>query len=104
MAKALNICDYMKERSNNDILVDLREQSLYKFGSLPGAVNIPMDSLKELYSLPSTKRIYLFCQSGEFSEQIAELLCSDGYDAYNLAGGYREYLRNQLNLENNDSR
>lgn len=104
MTNELNICDYIKGQSDDDILVDLRDQFVFEFGSLPGAINIPMDNLKELYSLPSTKKIYLFCQSGEFSEQITELLCDDGYEAYNLTGGYREYLRSQANLENNDSR
>jgi rhodanese-related sulfurtransferase len=38
----------------------------------------------------------VFCQSGEISEEIVELLSDAGYTAYNLTGGYREYFRECL--------
>ncbi len=84
------------ERAECDILVDLRSEELYHLGSVPGAVNIPMEKIGELYQLPKDRTICLFCQTGEISGEFAELLADAGYDACNLTGGYREYLRSSL--------
>lgn len=92
-----NICEYIKDRKDGDILVDLRSETMYAFGSIPGAINIPVERIGELYGLPEDKPIYLFCQVGEISGQFAELLSDAGYDACNLTGGYREYLRQNIN-------
>ena len=96
MIREMNIWEYMKSRSGNDILVDIRDKTMFGFGSISGAVNIPVDNIKELYKLPKEKDIYIFCQAGEISGEIAELLSEAGYNACNLTGGYREYLRQQM--------
>ncbi|MCM1488896.1 MAG: rhodanese-like domain-containing protein [Firmicutes bacterium] len=101
MINEIGICDYIKNRleTDDDILVDIREELMYEFGSLPGAVNIPIDDIRLLYRLPKDKTVYVFCQAGEISGEIAELLSDAGYTAYNLTGGYREYLRNNIGLK-----
>ena len=101
MINEIGICDYIKNRSetDDDILVDIREKLMYEFGSLPGAVNIPIDDIRLLYRFPKDKAVYVFCQAGEISGEIAELLSDAGYTAYNLTGGYREYLRNNIRLK-----
>ncbi len=101
MINEIDICDYISSRSetDDDILVDIREKLIYEFGSLPGAVNIPIDDIRLLYHLPKDKTVYVFCQSGEISGEIAELLSDAGYTAYNLTGGYLEYLRNHIGLK-----
>ena len=98
MINEINICDYLKKHCSNnaDILVDIREKVMYDFGTIPGAVNIPIDAIRQLYRLPKDKDIYVFCQAGEVSREIVELLSDAGYNAYNLAGGYREYLKTYL--------
>ena len=96
MIREMNICDYMKSRSESDILIDIRDKTMFGFGSIPGAINIPVDSVRELYRLPKDKDIYIFCQAGEISVEIAELLSDAGYNACDLTGGYREYLRQQM--------
>ena len=96
MMQEINILDYIKIRSQDDVLVDLRSKIMYEFGTIPGAVNIPIEHIKDLYRLPKDKNIYLFCQVGEISGEFAELLSDNGYSAYNLTGGYREYLRDSM--------
>ena len=85
----------VKPMSKEEVYVDLREPRVFACGSLPGAVNIPLDKLSLLYDLPRDKRICVYCQAGIISEDIAELLRDAGYDAYSLEGGYRGYLRQQ---------
>lgn len=104
MINEINICEYIKNRTDgsDDILVDVREKRLYEFGSIPGAINIPMDNIRLLYRLPKDKPIYIFCQSGEISGEIVEILSDAEYIAYNLTGGYREYLRKNIQIKEND--
>ena len=96
MMREMNILEYLKDRQDGDILVDLRSETMFAFGTIPGAINIPVERIGELYELPGDKPIYLFCQVGEISGQFAALLSDAGYDAYNLTGGYREYLRQSI--------
>ena len=99
MIQEINIYEYMKNRKEPDILVDLREETVFQFGSIPGAVNIPIGKIKELYRLPKDRTVCVFCQAGEISGEIAELLADAGYEACNLTGGYREYLRRSMEAE-----
>lgn len=99
MMQEIDICEYIKIRSKDDILIDLRENLMFEFGTIPGAINIPLDNIKQLYHLPKERNIYVFCQAGEISAGIVELLSDAGYHAFNLSGGYREYLRSQIAAE-----
>ena len=42
------------------------------------------------------KKIVIYCKGGIISGDIAEQLCDKGYDAYELAGGYVEWLRGKM--------
>lgn len=88
------ITEYKKQK--NDILIDLRDKAVYDFGSINDAVNIPMENIEKLYSLPKEKRIVLFCQKGDYSAEIAELLDDNGYTAVDLTGGYRDWITGQF--------
>lgn len=89
----LDICDYIEKHEPEDILVDVRDKIAFGHGTITGAVNIPLDSIQDLFRLPRGKKIYVFCQVGEYSPQAAELLRDAGYEAYNLTGGYIKYLK-----------
>lgn len=85
-------------------LVDIRPNVVYQFGTIPGAVNIPATQMQDLYELPTDKAVYIFCQSGEISGDIAELLCDAGYDAYHIPDGYLGYLKSVLEQEEKNER
>ena len=46
--------------------------------------------------IPKDKPVWLLCHTGERSVEYVELLCLSGYDAGNVEGGYRAFLRLQL--------
>lgn len=98
MINTVSMYDYIQKHTVNrsEVLVDIREKFMYTFGTIPGAINISLDRIGQLYELPKDRDIYMFCQSGEISAQIAELLSDAGYTVYHLTGGYREYLRERL--------
>ena len=93
MMTEMDICEYLAARKESDVLVDVRDKALFDFGTIEGAINIPINEIKKLYELPKERNIYLFCQAGDISGEMAELLSDAGYNACNLTGGYRKYLR-----------
>lgn len=88
------------EQINKDAccVVDIRPQEQYERGTFPGAVSIPMDVFEEnMDRIPKDKTIYLMCHTGERSRGYTEDLEEAGYDAVNVDGGYRAYLKLTLN-------
>lgn len=79
----------------DQIIVDIRSESLFKEGTIPGAINIPMDRINELYELPMDRKICLLCHIGEISDELALLMKDAGYDAYSYPGGYLAYLEQE---------
>ena len=93
--KKMTFIEFMDDHYGDDdvLLLDVRDEALYQRGTIPGAVNIPIGRIGDLLDLPMDKTIYVFCQADEFSRQITELLEDAGYDAADLTGGYRQFLR-----------
>lgn len=79
-------------------LLDLREKDEVLVSGIEGAINIPFSQVsKRLDDVPKELPVYVFCRTGDWSEEVAEILTDRGYDAYNLAGGfkaYKEYIAN----------
>ena len=78
-------------------IIDLRPEEQYSRGTFPGAVNIPMEQFEERKEeIPKEKTVYLLCHSGERSRYCTDNLEEEGYDAVNVSGGYRAYLKLSL--------
>lgn len=73
-------------------LLDLREKDEVLVAGISGAINIPFSEIwKKLDSVPKDKAVYVFCRTGDWSEEVTELLTDRGYDAYNVEGGFKAY-------------
>lgn len=74
-------------------LVDVRTPDEYALGTIPGAINIPLDNLRErLADIPENKPVYLFCGIGLRGYLASNILKSKGYpDVRNLIGGLKTY-------------
>lgn len=70
-------------------LVDVRTPAEVAGGTLPDAVNIPLDQLPaRLGELDPARRVVLLCRSGARSAAAAEYLAAAGFDdVVNLQGG-----------------
>ncbi|MGB0113164.1 MAG: rhodanese-like domain-containing protein [Ilumatobacteraceae bacterium] len=70
-------------------LIDVRQPDEVATGTIPGAVNIPLDQLPaRIDELDRTRRVVLLCRSGRRSDHAAELLVAAGFgDVVNLDGG-----------------
>jgi len=73
-------------------LLDVRAKSEFAAGSLPGAINIPVDELRERFSEVPTKDLLVVCQVGQRGHTATLLLNELGIDAKNLDGGYRTWV------------
>lgn len=79
------------------IIIDIRDADAFEYGHIDGAVNIPQSDVLSA-ELPSDKKLIICCKSGIISRDIADELCGKGLEAYNLAGGYVDWLR--IKMEN----
>lgn len=75
-------------------LLDCRTPAEFAMGTIPGAVNIPLDELRNrLEELPKDKPVYEFCQVGLRGYIAYRILSQHGFEAYNLSGGYKSYAQ-----------
>jgi rhodanese-related sulfurtransferase len=79
-------------RDGSVTLLDVRTPYEAAQGHIEGFVNIPLDSLREcIGELDPFKPVYAHCHSGMRSYIAARILAQNGFDVYNLSGGYRLY-------------
>lgn len=79
-------------RDGSVMLLDVRTAAEVARGKIDGFINIPLDSLRtRLKELPKDKPVYVHCHSGQRSYIACRILAGNGYDCYNLAGGWRLY-------------
>lgn len=74
-------------------LVDVRTADEYALGTIPGAVNIPLDDLRErMGEIPADTPVWLFCGVGLRGYLASNILKANGYsDVRNLIGGLKTY-------------
>lgn len=88
-------------------LVDIRDAEAAAYGTIPGAVTIPVERLNEEKGcLPSEKKLVLFCAKGIISIEAAQQLREAGFEAYSLKDGYYSYLKDKMqeDLQNEEER
>lgn len=78
---------YNKE---NTLLLDVRTELEFNNGHLEGAVNIPVDSLRErINELDQGKEILEYCQIGLRGYVASRILTQKGFKVKNIDGGYK---------------
>ena len=80
------------ERDSSLTLLDVRDAGEAAEGTIDGFMLIPLDSLRErMGELDKAKPVYVHCHSGQRSYVASRILCQNGFEVYNLSGGYRLY-------------
>ena len=78
-------------------IIDLRSPEEYEKDTYPGAVNLFWEELEEHKDeIAQDKPVYLICYTGQKSDEIAENLVEQGYEAYSIQNGFHAYLRLKL--------
>ena len=73
-------------------LLDVRSPAECGRGMIPGAINIPVDEIRERQSELKNKNILVNCQVGLRGHTGSMLLKELGFDAVNLDGGWTDWV------------
>lgn len=92
-ARAVQWSDLAAELAAGATLLDVRTAWETDRGTIPGAVTIPLNDLRERAGeLPAGGRVVVYCRVGHTAHTAAMLLDRLGFDAVNLDGGYSTWL------------
>lgn len=73
-------------------IIDTRTPAEFELGTISGAVNIPVDDIRErINEIDKNKPVVVFCAVGLRGYIAARILMANGYDVRNLSGGYKTY-------------
>jgi NADPH-dependent 2,4-dienoyl-CoA reductase/sulfur reductase-like enzyme/rhodanese-related sulfurtransferase len=73
------------------VLVDVRTRAEFSRGAIPGAVNLPLDELRDRTDELQDAPLIVHCQVGQRGHTAARLLTQLGRDVRNLDGGYKTW-------------
>ncbi|MGL6130543.1 MAG: rhodanese-like domain-containing protein, partial [Fusobacteriaceae bacterium] len=81
------------DKNRDDFLViDVRSSSQYNSAHIEDAINIPLENLRtELGNLDKSKKIAVHCNKGVTGNAGQNILLNNGFDAYNISGGFSNY-------------
>lgn len=82
------------EESDDYIIVDVRRADEFAEGHIPGAVNVPNETIEEeaADALPDKEQtLLLYCRTGNRSKQAAQKLADLGYSNVYEFGGISEW-------------
>jgi rhodanese-related sulfurtransferase len=86
--------------TENLALIDVREPYEWEAGHVPESTHIDMATLgQRLAEVPEDRPVAFICLSGGRSGVVATTLKARGYDAYNVAGGFRDWYEAGLPTE-----
>ena len=72
------------------LLIDVRSADEFKKGNIAGAINIPVDEIRErLHEIPKDKQVFIYCEAGLRGYLAQRILLQNGFESVsNLSGGY----------------
>ena len=80
--------------SSKHFILDVRETIELVGGSFENSVNIPLSELrKRMEEIPKDKEIWAYCAVGLRGYLAERFLSQNGYNAKNIAGGYKNHLK-----------
>jgi NADPH-dependent 2,4-dienoyl-CoA reductase/sulfur reductase-like enzyme/rhodanese-related sulfurtransferase len=78
--------------SSSTLILDVRDEDEFSEGSIPGALNIPLNNLRSrLKEIPTEKEIVVYCASGQRSYNACRILKQHGFSCRNLSGAYKTW-------------
>ena len=80
------------KKDENNLFIDVRNEDEYQSGHIEGAINIPLDKLRNhLNEIDKNKMLCINCQSALRSYIACRILSQYGFKCKHLSGGYRIY-------------
>ena len=86
----LPLADWGQLKSTSALVVDVRDPGEFEEGHVPGAVNIPLNQVRQrLGEFPRDREILLYCGVGQRAYYATRALLQNGFRVKNLPGGWR---------------
>ena len=77
--------------------LDVRYPSEYQYDKLPGAINVPLAEVRNMFAvLDRSKEYVAYCQSGRRSAAAAFLFAQRGFKVWLLEGGLRTVQKRRI--------
>ncbi len=92
MFKSINVSEFKNLSLCN--IIDIRNVQKYNDGHILDARNIPYEQLilfPEKY-LDNKNIYYIYCQKGNKSKILCQILVNRGYNVININGGYEAWI------------
>ncbi len=101
----VDIVHWEKLDKDRVFMLDVRDPVEFKKGYIEGAVNIPLNDLRQrMAEVPKDQEVWSYCLVGQRSYYAVRALSQYGYDIKSLSGGYQTYLSaNALDSKLRDS-
>jgi NADPH-dependent 2,4-dienoyl-CoA reductase/sulfur reductase-like enzyme/rhodanese-related sulfurtransferase len=88
----MELASWAEIDSQKPFVLDVRDPAEFRAGTVPGAINIPLDELRSrLAELPQDREILVTCKVGQRAYYACRILAQHGFRARNLSGGYSTY-------------
>ena len=89
----ISVSEMLKLDEREYLVIDIRDEIAFTYGTINNAVNIPQNQLDEkLGTLPKDKLLIICCKSGIISDPVAQNMREKGFNAANLKEGYYGYM------------
>jgi rhodanese-related sulfurtransferase len=72
-------------------IIDVRTTAEHDAGAIPGAINVPLDALRDHIHELTGRRLVVYCEVGQRGHTATALLHDHGIEVRNLDGGYRTW-------------
>jgi len=87
-----NVAHWENVETTDALLLDVRDPMEYARDHLEGAVNIPLDELRQrMDELPRDREIWTYCFVGQRSYFAARALMQYGFNVKSVSGGYSTF-------------
>ena len=95
----ISVQELSKRDADSYILIDIRDDSSYSYGNIPGSLHVPKDILEADYEKYEDKPLILYCKQGETSAETVQFLKEKNIEAKSLKGGYLAWLMESMKQE-----
>lgn len=95
----ISVQELSKRDAGSYVLIDIRDDSSYSYGNIPGSLHVPKDILEADYEKYKDKPLILYCKKGETSAETVQFLKEKNIEAKSLKGGYLAWLMESMKQE-----
>src|SRR5262245_14613773 len=90
LLRRVSFADAAERVRRGALWLDVRYPSEYQYDKLPGAINVPLAEVRNMFAVLDRSREYVaYCQSGRRSAAAAFLFAQRGFKVWLLEGGLR---------------